>query len=322
MAFRILATARSFSKSDGPHHAYLRGHDCEVDLRPPDHPYSEAELAALIPGYEGVILGLDDCGPSVIAAGDKLKVISRYGSGVETVAISSATQKGVVVTNTPGVNRVAVAELAVGLMFCVARSIPQVAHRVWRGKFERVRGWELSGKTLGILGLGKIGREVADRAVALGMRVLAYDPYVTSAPNAELASLEEVLAEAHIVTLHMPSTLDTRDFINVQRIAAMRDGAYLINTARGELVDEGALYDALKTGKLGGAASDVFRDEPPRGNPLLTLDNFIPTMHMAGTTRESVERMALLASQNLVAVLRGEPCDYIVNPEALGGGST
>jgi D-3-phosphoglycerate dehydrogenase len=175
----------------------------------------------------------------------------------------------------------------------------------------------LTGKTLGVVGLGRIGHEVAVRAAGLGMRVLAYDPYITSASDAKLVALDVLLAEAHVITLHIPSTPETHDFINTQRIMAMRDGAFLINTARGELVDEAALYDALRTGKLGGAASDVFRAEPPEGNPLLTLGSFIPTTHMAGTTRESVERMALLASQNLVAVLRGEPCDHILNPEAL-----
>lgn len=317
MAYRVLATARSFCRSDGPHHAYLREHDCDVDLRPPEHPYPETELAALIPGYDGVILGLDHCSPAVIAAADRLKVISRYGTGVDRVDIPAATQRGIVVTNTPGVNQVAVAELAIGLLFSLARSIPQVAHRAWNGRFERVRGWEVTGKTLGIIGLGQIGREVARRARALGMRVLAYDPYVTSAQDAELVPLDELLAEAHVITLHLPATPETRDFINAERLAAMRNGAYLVNTARGELVDEAALYDALESGKLGGAASDVFREEPPEGNPLLTLDNFIPTMHMAGTSRESVARMALLAAQNLVAVLHGEPCDHILNPEAL-----
>ncbi len=317
MAYHILATARSFCRSDGPHHAYLRDNDCEIDLRPPDHPYSETDLAALIPGYDGVILGLDHCSATVIAAADSLKVISRYGTGVDRVDIPAATRRGIAVTNTPGVNQVAVAELALGLMFSLARSIPQVAHRAWNGRFERVRGWELTGKTLGIIGLGKIGHEVTWRAHALGMRVLAYDPYVTSAEHAELVSLDVLLAEAHVITLHLPATPETRDFINAQRLSDMRDGAYLVNTARGELVDEAALYEALTSGKLGGAASDVFRDEPPEGNPLLTLDNFIPTMHMAGTTRESVARMALLAAQNLVAVLRGEPCEHILNPEAL-----
>lgn len=317
MSYRILATARSFCKSDGPHHAYLRDHDCEVDLRPPDHPYPADELASLLPGYDGVILGLDECSAAALAKADRLKVISRYGSGVDKVDIPSATRHGIAVTNTPGVNQIAVAELAIGLMFSVARSIPQVAHHAWSGRFDRARGWELTGKTLGIIGLGQIGREVAARAAGLGMRVLAYDPYLSSSDQAELVPLDRLLAEAHVISLHLPATPETRDLINAARIAQMRDGACLINTARGELVDEDALYDALKSGKLGGAASDVFRVEPPEGSPLLTLDNFIPTMHMAGTSRESVERMALLASENLVAVLRGDPCEYILNPEAL-----
>ena len=319
MSFRVLATARSFCNSDGPHHAFLRANDCQVDLRPPDHPMSAAELAELVPGYDGLILGLDDCNAEVIARADRLQVISRYGSGVDKVDLAAATARGIVVTNTPGVNRIAVAELTIGLMFCLARQIPQVVSNARAGVWTRAHGWELYEKTLGLIGLGAIGREVAARANALGMHVIAHDPYATSDPNrvADLVDLETLLREAHIVSLHCATTPETTNLINAERLAMMRDGAYLVNTARGELVDEGALYDALASGKLGGAASDVFQHEPPEGSPLLALDNFLPTLHMAGTTQESVQRMAMLAAQNVVDVLRGELCGYTLNPEAL-----
>ena len=317
MPFRVLATARSFCNSDGPHHVFLRENGCEVDLHPPDHPMSAAELIAIVPGYDGLILGLDECNAAVIAQADRLQVISRYGSGVDRVDLDAATAHGIVVTNTPGVNKIAVAELTIGLMFSLVRRIPQVVANARSGVWERARGVELYGKTLGVIGLGAVGHEVAARALALGMDVLAYDPFVkgSGAREVELVDLEPLLAEAHVVTLHCATTPETTDLMNAARFAKMRDGAYLVNTARGELVDEDALYEALKSGKLAGAASDVFRHEPPEGSPLLALDNFLPTLHMAGTSVESVQRMAMLSAQNVVDVLRGEPCGYVMNPD-------
>jgi len=276
---------------------------------------SAAELAELVPGYDGLILGLDDCNADVIARADRLRVISRYGSGVDKVDVNAATARGIVVTNTPGVNRIAVAELTIGLMFCLARRIPQMVNNMRAGVWTRAQGWELYGKTLGLIGLGAIGREVAARAHALGMHVIANDPYSAGIldRNADLVDLETLLREAHIISLHCATTPETTNLINAERLALVRDGAYLVNTARGELVDEGALYDALVSGKLAGAASDVFHNEPPEGSPLLALDNFLPTLHIAGTTQESVQRMAMLAAQNVVDVLRGDISGYAVN---------
>ena len=318
MVFHVLATARSFCKTDGPHHEFLRENGCEVTLHPPVSPLSAPDLRRLIPGYEGLILGLDYCDATVLAASDRLRAISRYGSGVDRVDVEAATRQRIVVTTTPGVNRVAVAELAVGLMFSLARSIPQVVINTRSGVWERVQGWELYDKTLGIIGFGAIGREVATRAAALGMHVLAYDPFSTvDLPGVQPADLPGLLSEAHIVSLHCAVTPETEGLINAERIAQMRVGAYLVNTARGELVDEDALYAALQSGKLAGAASDVFRREPPEGNPLLTCDNFLATLHMGGTSRESTLRMAMMAAQNLVDALHRRPNAYVVNPAAI-----
>jgi D-3-phosphoglycerate dehydrogenase len=318
MVFHVLATARSFCKSDGPHHEFLRENGCDVTLHPPVSPLSAPDLRRLIPGYEGLILGLDYCDATVIAASDRLRAISRYGSGVDRVDVEAATRQGIVVTTTPGVNRVAVAELALGLMFSLARSIPQVVINTRSGVWERVQGWELHGKTLGLIGFGAIGREVAVRAVALGMRVLAYDPFSTIVlPGVQALDLAELLSEAHIVSLHCAVTPETKGLIDAGRIGQMCDGAYLVNTARGELVDEDALYAALKSGKLAGAASDVFCHEPPEGSPLLTCDNFLATPHMGGTSRESTLRMAMMAARNLVDVLHSEPNEHVINSAAL-----
>jgi D-3-phosphoglycerate dehydrogenase len=318
MPFRIIATARSFCNSDGPHHALLRENDCEVERRAGEHPLRAEALREVIGGYDGAILGLDICDTSVIERADRLRVISRYGAGVDQVDLEAASRRGIAVTNTPGANKLAVAELAIGLMFALARSIPLVANAARVGTWKRMAGWELTGKTLGVVGFGEIGREVGARAQALGMRVLAYDPFW----KGEMAGIQPVdlptlLREADIITLHCALTPETRNLFNADRIAQMRGGAYLINTARGDLVDEAALYEALHVGHLAGAAADVFREDPPMHSPLLTLDNFIATPHIGATTRESVQRMSLMAAQNVVAVLRGEPCPYIVNKAAL-----
>lgn len=318
MAFRILATARSFCNTDGPHHAFLRENDCEVDRQAREHPMSAAELRAIIPGYDGVILGLDMCDASVIECADRLRVISRYGAGVDQVDLAAASRRGIAVTNTPGANRIAVAELCIGLLFSLARNIPNVVAAARNDVWKRAAGWELTGKTLGVIGYGEIGREVAARAQALGMRVLAYDPFWTGDMNGvQRVDLGLLIQDADVITLHCALTHETEKLINAERLAQMRKGAYLINTARGQLIDETALYDALKSGKLAGAAADVLRDDPPSGNPLLTLDNFLATPHIGATTRESVLRMSMMSAQNLVAILRGQRCDFVVNKESL-----
>ncbi len=318
MAYQVLVTARSFGKVSGPHQDYLTQHDCEIHLRAQANPMTAAELRQIIAGYDGAILGLDICDASVIEAADRLKVISRYGAGVDTVDLDAAARRGIPVTNTPGANKIAVAELTIGLIFALARSLPQAAAGARHNQWLRSPGWELTGKTLGLIGLGAIGREVAARASALGMRVLGYDPYTNSPPDTiESVDLPTLLSTAHVVSLHCAATPETDNLINAERIAQMRDGACLINTARGSLVDEEALYQALTSGKLAGAALDVFRQDPPNDHPLLKLDNCIGTPHLGATTTESVQRMALMAAQNLVAVLRGDPCEFIVNAQAL-----
>lgn len=314
VSYHILVTARAFANNPGVHQDMLRENGCELDLRPPPHQYKAEELCEMISGFDGVILGLDACNAAVIERADKLKVISRTGVGFDAIDIQAAAAKGIAVTNTPGANLVGVSELTLGLLFSLARHLPHVATAAKNGEWLRPMGWELSGKTLGIIGFGAIGRDVGQKAAALGMRVLAYDPiWKREIAGVERVSLERLISESDVITLHCTLTPETANLINAERIAAMKQGAYIINAARGELIDEGALYLALKDGKLGGAAADVFRVEPPANNPLLTLDNFIALPHLGSTTRESTSRMGIMAAQNLLAVLRGEDCPFVVN---------
>ncbi len=318
MKFRVLATARSFCNTPGPHLSYLRDNDCQLDLRAQAQPLSATQLSQLIPGYDGVILGLDDCNSSVLKQADKLKVISRYGVGVDKVDLAVAASRGIVVTNTPGTNTIAVAELTVALIYALARNIPQVANAARSGSWQRELGWELFGKTLGLIGFGAIGQEVALRLAASGMTVLAYDPYFQGEVNGvQISALQALIKSANIISLHAALTPDTHKLISRERLAQMKDGSYLINTARGGLVDEEALFDALKSGKLAGAAMDAFVQEPPIDNPLLRLDNFIATPHIGATTREAVARMSLLAAHNLLDVLTGKANPHIVNQALL-----
>jgi D-3-phosphoglycerate dehydrogenase / 2-oxoglutarate reductase len=317
MPYRVIATARSFCNTPGAHLDYLAAHGCELEKCASAHPLKADELADLVSGCDGLILGLDQCNRSVIERADKLKVISRYGVGVDEVDLEAASTYGIAVTNTPGGNASGVLELTIGLMFALARQIPQVASAAKQGQWLRSSGWELGGKTLGLIGLGAIGREVARRARALDMRVIGCDPFAGEVLGVERGDLAWVLGEADIVSLHAPLMPETANIINRETIALMKDGAYLVNTARGGLVDEGPLYEALKSGKLAGAAADVFQHDPPQNSPLFTLDNFIGTPHIGATTREAVLKTALMAAENLVAVLEGKSCPYIVNQAGL-----
>ncbi len=311
--FRILVTARAFCATPGPHQDYLRANGCELVLDPPRQAYSAAELAARLADIDGVILGLDACDATVFERASALRTIARYGVGVDNIDRAAAARHGVIVTNTPGTNHIAVAELAIGLLFALARGIPRMNAQARTGTPTRLTGWELTGKTLGVIGFGAIGREVARRAHGLGMRVLAHDPWYTGDwEDAQPVDLPDLLCQARAVSLHCPLTPETASLLNARTLALLPDGAVVINTARGGLIDEDALYAELVSGRLGGAALDVFAHEPPASSPLLTLDNVIVTPHAGAATVEAVERTGLLAARNCLAVLRGEPCDFIV----------
>lgn len=316
---KILVTARSFRKTPGRHKELLEQSDHQVVESPLDRPLKEAEMVELISDVDGAILGLDEVTAKVIEAGRQLKVLSRYGVGVDKVDLEAATEAGVVVTNTPGTNHIAVAELTLGLMLSLARRIPQHDRTVKEGSWARVRGTELAGKTLGIVGLGWISREVIRRASAFDMKIVVHSRY----PDQDLADhygveylpLERLLKESDFISLHCAVTPERVGLIGEEELRAMKPTSYLINTARGELVDEAALYRALQEGWIAGAAMDAFKEEPATDSPLVKLDNFIATPHIGAATYESILRMGTLAVENALQVLRGERPPYVVNPE-------
>ncbi len=315
----VLVTPRSFGADDPGLRRALEEAVGEVRYNGRGRPLKSAELQVEIPEVDGLLAGLDEIDAAVLAAAPRLRVIARYGTGTSNVDLRSAKEHGVTVTNTPDANTEAVAELTIGLIFDLARSISRADRAARSGTWKGMRGIELTGKTLGIVGLGRIGRSVARRAVALGCTVMAYDPNPDlSFPGADdihLASLHDVLAEAHILSLHAPLTDRTRGMVNRDLLAMMRDDAILVNTSRGELIVEHDLVQALDAGRLRGAALDAWSEEPPRpDNPLLHREDVVVTPHMGAHTAEAASAMGRCSLHDLLAVLAGEPPLHPVVP--------
>ncbi len=253
------------------------------------------ELSEVIADYDAIVVRSRTKvrKPLIDKAVPGLKAIIRGGVGLDNIDVAYARSKGIQVFNTPRASSNAVAELVTGLMFALARHIPRADASMKAGKWEKkkLKGTELAGKTLGIIGYGRIGRTLAEKARALGMTVVAYDPYVE---GEEIVSLDELLAQADYVSLHIPHTTETHHLINAEKMAKMKEGAYLINAARGGVVDEAALYEALKSGHLGGAAMDVYSEEPPQSEvlrALIELPNFVATPHIGAATKEAQARI-------------------------------
>ncbi len=281
----------------------------EVDYLP-DLGKDKDKFLEAIGQYDGLaIRSASKVTEKIIAAATNLKVIGRAGIGVDNVDIPAATKKGIIVMNTPFGNSITTAEHAISLMLSLARQIPEADASTRAGKWEKNRfmGVEVTSKVLGIIGCGNIGSIVADRAIGLRMKVIAFDPFLTPERAVDLGvekvELDELLRRADFITLHTPLIEATKNIISADAIAKMRDGARLINCARGGLVDEQALYDGLKSGKLAGAAFDVFVEEPATANPLFDLPNFIATPHLGASTTEAQENVALQVAEQISAYL-------------------
>src|SRR6058998_3475282 len=286
---------------------------------------AESPLEEIIGDYDAIVVrSATKLTAELIDRATKLKVIGRAGVGVDNVDVEAATRRGIVVANAPESTVVSAAEHTIGLLVALARNIPQAHAALKEGRWERKAygGVELADKTLGVLGFGRIGQQVARRAAGLGMRVVAYDPFVAPERFRELgverAETDEGLyAVAEFLTLHLPLTDETRGAIGAAALAKMRDGVRIVNAARGELVDEDALADALRSGKVGGAALDVFSSEPYAG-PLLELDNVIVTPHLAASTEEAQDRAGVIIAEQVAAALEGGLVTNAVNIPVIG----
>ena len=285
---------------------------------------SDGNLAEKIAAYDAIVIrSATTLTADLIARAERLKVIGRAGVGVDNVDVEAATRRGIVVANAPESTVVSAAEHTIGLLLALSRNIPQAHAALKQGRWERSRygGLELADKTLGVLGFGRIGQQVARRAVGLGMRLVAYDPYVSKERFRELGvdradEPGDLYALADFISIHLPLTAETRGAIDAAAMAKMKPGVRLVNAARGELLDEDALLEALRSGHVAGAALDVYSQEPYSG-PLLELDNVVVTPHLAASTEEAQDRAGVIVAEQVVAALEGELVTNAVNIPAI-----
>ena len=308
---RVLVTPTSFAKEDPTLKTTLDAAVGEVLYNTTGRPLTSPELVKLIPGIDGYIAGLDSVDREVIQAADQLRVIARYGVGVDSIDLEAARERGIVVCNTPGANAGSVAELTIALMLSLARNLPAAVQATKAGEWPRLSGFTLAGKTIGLIGFGAVGQQVARRLSRFNCTIMTYDPVVNQAPEdllgVQFLPKEEVVQRADFLSLHCALTPETKEMVDARFLAQMKPGSFLINTARGELVDEGALLDALRSGKLRGVALDVFTHQPPgKDHPLLALPQVIASPHMGAHTDDATNAMGWMALRECLAVLRGE----------------
>lgn len=301
---------------------YLKANGCEVDAR---DEMDAKELKDAIPGYDAVLLRTDLLDEKTIGLADRLKIIARHGVGFDNIDIDVAASKGIYVSYTPAANINSVAEHVTGLMLAISRQTVKVDSAIRQGNFgvrDSAYGTELKGKVLGVIGLGNIGKLVAQKcAHGFGMDVIAYDPYAKQPEEPyirKVESVDELLEQADFISLHLPYNKALHHFINQDKLSLMKPTAFLINAARGGLVDEAALAEALENKSIAGAALDVFEQEPvPADHPLLKLDNLIATPHLAALTKEAMSTMSLDCAKEIVRVKNGQEPLVWLNKEQM-----
>jgi phosphoglycerate dehydrogenase-like enzyme len=317
---KVLIAPMTLANVEASFKQTLRDAGFDLVYPPHAHQLSEDELLAALPGIRATLAGSEPYTARVLAAHPQLRVVARVGVGYDAVDVGAATRHGVAVTIAPNTNQGSVAEHTFCLMLGLTRNLVSQHLGTRAGKWPRGTNLPLRTRTLGLIGLGRIGKAVATRALAFEMRIIAADPYPdtawATAHGVGLRSVEQVLAEADFVSLHMPATADSTHLINKKTLALMKPTAFLINTARGAVVHEADLYEALKARRIAGAALDVFEEEPPGKHPLLELDNVLLTPHAAGMDLRSRDEMAQSAAEAVVALSRGAwPTEKVVNPD-------
>jgi D-3-phosphoglycerate dehydrogenase len=310
LGFKVLITPRSFEHIKDKFLELLKDAEIEVVMNPYGRVIKEDEMVELIKDMDGIIVGIDPITKRVIYNASKLKVISKYGVGVDNIDLESAKERNIVVTNTPNANSNAVAELTVGLIISVLRNIPLSDRRVREKKWDRFIGYELYGKTLGVIGTGSIGKRIIKLLKGFDLNILCYDKFPdyewAEKENIKYVNFDELLKRSDIITIHIPLTEETRHLISERELSLMKKTAVIINTSRGGIINERDLYKFLKEGKIYGAGLDVLEDEPPQNSPLIELDNVVITSHIGAHTQESIENMAFMAIDNLISVLKGK----------------
>jgi D-3-phosphoglycerate dehydrogenase len=322
MVYKVLSTSPTFGHYASEPVEYLKSHGCTIELTPQTKKLSEDEIIQKVKDLDAMIVGIERITEKVIAAAQKVKILAKHGAGVDNIDMKAASSKGIVVTSAPGANSDAVADLTIALFLSVARKIPFADRSIRQGTWPRIAGVQLSGKVLGIIGLGQIGKKVARRASGFDMKVLAYDVIKDEAfalkNGITYTAMEEIFPQCDYISLHIPLTPSTQRLIGEKELGMMKKDTILVNISRGNIVNEEALYQALKTGTIRGAALDVFAQEPAdKANPLLTLDNFIATPHMGGYTIEALRETGMICVRDIVNMLEGKHPQYVVNPEVL-----
>jgi D-3-phosphoglycerate dehydrogenase / 2-oxoglutarate reductase len=289
----------------------FHGHKSQLD---------EAKIIEALKGIDATLAGSEPYNERVFAASPQLKVVARVGVGYDAVDLAAATRHGVVVATTPNTNQGAVAEHTFAMMLALTKNLVSQHVGTREGRWPRGSNIPIRWRTMGIAGLGRIGKAMATRAKAFEMKVIAHDPFPdtawAAANDVKLVSLEELFRESDFLTLHMPALPETTKMVNAKMLALMKPTAYLINTSRGAVIDEADLYEALKAKRIAGAGLDVFAQEPPGNSPLLTLDNVVLTPHAAGVDLQSRDDMARSAADAIISLSRGEwPTEKVVNPQ-------
>jgi len=320
VSWKVLITASGAEVSGEQAQRLLRDSGCELVFVTGAGPFGGNELLGLLEGKDAALASLDGYSAEVLAApaAASLKIVARWGVGYDRVDLAAATQNGIVVTYTPGLLDEAVADYTFALLLALARGICESARSVQEGGWKRILGADVAGKTLGVIGCGRIGQAVARRARGFNMRVLAYGPRArpeAEALGAQFVSLGSLLAESDFVSLHAALTSQSRGLIGERELRTMKKTAFLINTARGALLDEAALGRALREQQIAGAALDVFMDEPlPAGNPLRSAPNLLLSPHQSSFARDTGERVSLAAAQAIVDLMRGRRPHNVLNP--------
>ncbi len=315
---RILVTANSYGKFTPALKTDLEQQVKQVIYNKTGKPLSSQQVAEMLPRMDGYIAGLDQIDRQALAAADNLKIIARYGVGIDKVDLAAAKEKGIIVSNTPGANSASVAELALTMILMLARQIPTAVQAIKNGGWPRLPGLSLEEKTIGIIGLGAIGKHLAKRLAAFGCELMAYDPFADElfAQNHDvtLVPIDQLISNADFISLHVPVLPETLGMVNDEFIQSMKKDSFLINTSRGELVDENALLKGLKSGHIRGAGLDAFTQEPPDvRNPLLSMPQVICTPHLGAQTDGATNNMGRMALDECLRVLRGEKPLYQVN---------